>query len=366
MIRISWQRILFVISAFLLALVLLRGIQRFDDTSVYLSAMQQIQGKTPLYPESQYITAVIPLLNNPATIVLSAGLGKIVGSELTGLAIVNAFGYLIAVYFFYLLAQLVFRDEEKAGGTPLSFLAALFLASNYSLLKFGPGAYLVDMPGWLWYIVALYCGVRFFYKREERFAYLAGFFSMIGLFFKEYGGIGILTLIPLIFFTDLSWRQKIILSIKSGSFLLINVGYHILMYFERGYLYFNRYQTVITDFAPNQTIIRTIKVLGSLYLVGWPLAAWGVLVSWNERMSQRNKVFIAMLPSALIFFAYPAYDQRISFIAVPLLSLLTALGLSKIRSRLLVYSVVVVYIVSNFFMDWIMWHFSLDAILNIV
>lgn len=346
--------------AFLLALVLLRGIERFDDTKTYLHVMYQIQGKPGIYADESYTNAVIPQLNNPATIVLSVALGKIFGSELTGLAILNALGYVVAVYFFYQLAWLVFSNEEHA------FWAGILLASNYSLLKFGPGAYLVDMGGWVWYIVALYCGVRFFYLKEERFALLAGFFSMVGLFFKEYGGIGMLTLIPLIFFTDLPWKQKVVLSIKSGSFLFINLGYHVWAYFARGYLYFYRYQTVITDFAPHQSVVRTIKVLGSLYLVGWPLAAWGAIRSWSGGLSQRNKVLIAMIPSALIFFAYPAYDQRISFIAVPLLSLLAAIGLSKIRSRLFVYCVLLLYIVSNFFMDWIMWHFSLDAILNIL
>jgi hypothetical protein len=345
--KFKWPIIVFVISGIFLGIVLIRGVETFDDTSIYLSAIQQIEHKTPIYQEKQYIAQVIPLLTNPATIILSVVIGGIFNSELTGLAIINIIFYILTAFVFYNLALLILKNNRDA------IIALIFLAGSYSILRFGPGAYLVDMPGWFFYILALFLSIRFFYSQEEKFAYLAGFTSMIGLFFKEYGGIGILTLVVLIFLSPLALRKKFALAIKSCSFLFVNLGYHIWAYISHGYLYFHRYGTILKNFAPHQTVFRTIKVLGYLFHIGWPIALvglWEGLSKKFENIQDHKKIFLGILPSAVVFLAYPAYDQRIAFIGVPLLSLLAAMGLKKISSRAIIYLIMTFYVIVSFFL----------------
>lgn len=339
----------------LLCIMLLRGVRMFDDTLRYMSAMQQIQGKVPLLEESDYTYAVIPLLNNVGTIVLSVALGKAVGSDLGGLVLFNSAGYLLIVFFFYQLSRLVFSDDEKAAGIPLSVIATILVASNYALLMAGPGAYLVDSGGWIFYFAALYCAARFHFRGEDHYAIYGGALSMIGIFFKESGGIAILTIGVLILITQKTWKEKLFLLIKTGSFFIINIAYHVFAYITHGYLYLNRYTTVINDFAPQQSVIRTAKILASLYLVGWPISLIGAIATYSRKLDKRNRFLLSMIPSAFIFFAYPAYDQRISFVAVPFLALLAGIGLAALRKRFIVYTLIIVYVVSNF---WILERFS--------
>lgn len=335
---------LMIAGIFLIA-IWVRGIEFFGDSMIYVSPIQEMQGKTPIYEEKEYVPGAIPMLLNPATIVVSAVIGMVFKSELIGLAILNAILYVVSVVFFYKLAFLVFKNKDH------SVNATILLAGNYSILRFGLGAYLMDMGGWAFFIVTLYLAVRFFYSKEEKFAYLAGLTSAAGLFFKESGGVGIFTLFALIFLSDITIANKLKIVIKSGAFLFINIGYHVWIFFIKGYSYFDRYNIVVKYYAPHQTIIRTAKVLGYLFNLGWPLALTGFLRGASKKFTEiedHKKIFIGLLPSALSFFIYPAYDQRMAFVAVPLLSLLATLALADIKSRNLVYLILGLYIISSF------------------
>ncbi|HTP56744.1 MAG TPA: hypothetical protein VMJ72_00495 [Candidatus Paceibacterota bacterium] len=360
--KFTWPRMLWLFVVLVIAASLVRGIASYDDTNTYLSAMQQIEGKTPLWPESSYIMAVIPLLNNVGSVLAAVALKPLTGSELHGLITFNFIAYALATFIFFNLAAIVFsRPRDR-------WTATILFAANYAILKYGPGAYMVDMGGWLFLTLSLYYATRFFYSQEDRWAYAAGLSSMFGLFFKESGGVGIATLGLLILMSPRTWRDRIWLAVKACSPLLVNIGYHVTLYFTNGYLYFHRYGTVVKDFAHRQTFLRTVKVFGSLFLLGWIPVPFGLWRMWRERLTADGRRFImlciAFTAPILIQFAYPAYDQRILFMGVPLFALLATAGLSKLHSTNLLTLFIAAYAVTGFFGDAVMQWFSLDSVLR--
>lgn len=361
--RISSKQILLLGILCIVVASLVRGIKSYDDTTIYLSALQQIQGKQPVWQESGYILSVIPLLNNVGSIIAGAALGLVTGSELSGLVLFNILAYTASIFIFFAFAQIVFTRSRD------QWAAVVLYGTNYVILRYGIGAYMVDMGGWLFFTLTLYLAVRFFWTQEDRWAYAAGFFSMLGLFFKESGGVAIASLAFLILVSPRSWKQRAILLTKSCSFLFINLGYHIIMYFTRGYLYFDRYATVVNSFAAKQGVLRTIKVFGSLFFVGWIPVPLGIMRTWRERLTPEGRRFIllccALALPVLIQFAYPAYDQRILFMGVPLFAVLATQGLRRLPLSLL-GTFLAIYAVTGFFMDDVMIWFSLDAIFKVV
>ncbi|TSC91507.1 MAG: hypothetical protein CEN90_305 [Parcubacteria group bacterium Licking1014_17] len=339
------RKMFLILACLILMTITVLGVKKYDDTGFYLSAMQQIQGKTPLYSESQYTFQVIPMLNNPAIIIIAVLVGKIFGSELFGLFLTNLIFYIATAMIFYNLALVIFSDRKRA------LLASIFWAGNNVILRFGIGAYLVDMGGWLFYIAVLYLAVRFYRSQESKFAIMCGLVAAIGLFFKESGGIGILSLITFILLSPQSIRNKIILIIKSCLFFIINIAYHFWAYFTHGYLYFNRYETVLTNFAPHQKLINITKTAGYLFSIGWFLGLIGFFDGINkkiENIPDYRKIFYGLLPPAMIFLAYPAYDIRVISVTIPLLSIMAAAGLTRFKSKYFTYSIITLYVILNF------------------
>lgn len=336
----------FLIASFFIIIIWIRGVEFFDESFKYLSAIQSTQGKEPILLEKNYYPSQIPILLNPAPTLFAAGVGLLLNSELAALALSNAILYLVAVIFFYKLSLLVFNGDQNK-----TIISTVLFAGNYSILRFGPGAYLMDMGGWTFFVISLYFAIKFFYSEKDSYAYLAALFSSVGLFFKESGGVGIFTLFLLILFSNLTIRRKLGLIFKSGSILAINVAYHILIFNLKGYLYFDRLKLVATTYGSKQTVMRTIKVMGYLFNVGWPFAligAWNSLKRKVVSIKDHQKIFVAMVPSALSFLIYPAYDPKMAFVSVPLLSLLATTSLSKLKSKKMIYFILILYVIASF------------------
>jgi hypothetical protein len=89
-------------------------------------------------------------------------------------------------------------------------------------------------------------------------------------------------------------------------------------------------------------------VLGWVYLAGWLIFLYGL---WQEKKHfdrTRAKVLLALLPASLFFLLWPSFTQRLAFIFVPWLALISGFGLSKIKHQWLVVGIIIVYILINY------------------
>lgn len=363
-ISFKWPLFILVIASLMVAALLIRGIEMFDDSHGYLDSMIYLNGNIKNMVTLPEGGIYYPSITSPANIILGSWVGKLFHAELMGLTFINIVSYILSVFFFYNTVLLIFKDKFQ------SILATIFTMYNYSIIRFGAGAYLVDMTGLLFFFIVLYLGTKFFYTKNEKYLYLGGLASALGLFFKEYGGIGILTILAFILLEGtFPLKKKVKLILVTSSFMLINMGYYLFIYLAKGISYFDKYGTVSREYATNQDIYRTAKVMGSLYTIGWPFFIWGIVVGFFKKipeLDEYKKIFIAWIPSALTFLAYPAYDQRTSAALIPLLSLPTTIGITRIKHRWLIYLFLALYILANFFMKEILPVFSLDSILQFV
>ena len=107
----------------------------------------------------------------------------------------------------------------------------------------------------------------------------------------------------------------------------------------------------------NWSIILLIKVLGWLFLVGWPIFLLGLYQEYKNFNWTRFKIFVALLPASIAFMAWPGLTQRIAFIFVPLLAMISGFGLSKIKNKyiiilILISYAVVGYLTRNAYLSW--------------
>jgi hypothetical protein len=92
--------------------------------------------------------------------------------------------------------------------------------------------------------------------------------------------------------------------------------------------------------------------LGWVYLVGWPLFAWGLWRLWQRGERQLYLVLVSLLPASLSFLLWPALTQRIVFVFVPWLILVSAFGVSRWPRWTLVL-VVAFYALINYATPWL-------------
>ena len=91
-----------------------------------------------------------------------------------------------------------------------------------------------------------------------------------------------------------------------------------------------------------------IKVLGWLFLIGWPIFFYGLYQEYKNFNSQRFKILLALLPASLAFLIWPGLTQRIAFIFVPLLSMVSAFGLSKLKDKYVIILLLLIYAAINY------------------
>jgi len=160
----------------------------------------------------------------------------------------------------------------------------------------------------------------------------------------------------LILFSNSYWKKKFKEIFIAGLLFLIPLTiYYLGFYLKFHYSYFNWFSYNFDTFIKspiNQeakySFILLIKVLGWVYLIGWPVFLWGL---WQEKKffdKSRIKILIALLPASLMFLVWPSLTQRIAFIFVPWLALISGFGLSKIKNKYFILSFIILYIVINY------------------
>lgn len=324
------------------------------DTASYVNAVRFMTGEE-MGADFDLSEIKNRMLAAPATLSFIS-LGKIIfGSIYGSMLLMNCLFYLIMAVGFYFLALEILRDKRAA------FISSFFVFLNYDAVNFGI-AYLTDIGGWMFFILNSFLAVKYFTTKEKRYYWLTILFSCFGVLFREYGALGLLSLAGLIFIENKTKKEKII-EVGSAFFLffIFLSLYHLFFYFKFDYSYFDWYGFNLENYALNQetgtlsySLLILVKVLGWLFLAGWPIFFFGAKKIFEEKWSERNKIILAILPAAISFLAWPVLTQRIAFVFVPWLSIIAGFGLSRIKSNYLVLGWLVFYGLTAYLTDYLM------------
>jgi hypothetical protein len=283
------------------------------------------------------------ILSSPLAIYLPLALNYLFGDFFLNLTLINIVFYFLTIWLFYRTVLLVYRDNKT------SVISTILFFTNYAVVYFGirPAG---DMSGWFFLIASNYFALKLFYQPANRtFLLLAVLFSSIGILFKEYAVLGMLTLGMVILFGSEKLLSKF-LKIIAAAFLFILIPglYHLIYYFITGYSYLDWYENAAN--LNHYGFILFIKVMGSLYLFGWFYFIIGLYQEYKNYDAVRARVLLCLVPASFAFLGWPGLLQRVAFVAVPLLAMISGFGLSKIPSRLLIIFLLLIYAVSQFFM----------------
>jgi len=314
-----------------------------SDTGSYVKAMEYLQGKTTDLANYNRI------LTTPLFLYSSIFFSYLTGSLYGGMMVVNLIFYFLIIGVFYLFVLEVYKNHRVAT------LSSILFLSNYCLYNFGT-TYLADIGGWFFFILTSYLALKYYNSKDRRFFFLAILSSSIGVLFKEYGALGLISLSTLILISDIDIKSKIKKIFTAGIlFSIIPIAYQLFFYIKFGYSYFDWYFYNLDHYAlegasqaTKYSISLLIKVLGWLYLVGWPIFIFGLSQEKKYFNKTRAKVLLALLPASLVFLAWPALTQRIAFIFVPWLVLISGFGLSKIKNKYILSLILIVYILINY------------------
>jgi len=317
-----------------------------SDSETYLKAMQYLQGaKLDEIPYNRLITA-------PFMLYASIFFSYFTGGLFNGMLTANLIFYFLIIYIFYKLVFEIYKDHKTA------LLSSVLFLSNYSMYNFGV-AYTTDMGGWFFFILGTWLALKYYYRKNKKFYYLAVLAAGVGILFKEYGALGLISLSLLILISEYGWREKIKKIITAGFlFALIPLLYNLIFYLKFNYSYLDWYFFNVDAHGQSYNLILLIKVLGWLYLAGWPIFFYGL---WQEKKyfeKTRATVLAALLPASLAFLAWPALTQRVAFIIVPWLALISGFGLTKLKNNYLIAAILIIYIIINYSIT----PFLLDAI----
>lgn len=285
------------------------------------------------------------ILTTPAMLLLTMAVDLFVRNIYASMAVINILFYFLIAIIFYKLALDIFESRK------IAILSSLLFFSNYYIININ-NAFLTDMAGRFFIILTNLLAVRYFLKKNDKYYYLAILSSAVGVFFKEFGGLGIISLACLILLSGVGWKEKIKKILLSGILFLVPLlTYHLWFYFHFNFSYLNWYQYAADSFAYDPAVhglVPFIKVMGWLFLAGWPLFLWGIWRVVRDLEIGRKLILLGLLPASLTFFAWPVFMQRTAFVLVPWLALVSGYGLSFVKRRYFVFLFIAVYLLINY------------------
>ncbi len=332
---------------------------QWQDTPSYLDAMYYLDGS---YSGSESVPNLQRILTTPFMLLSSMAVGSLFNDYAVGMFALNVALYLISIPIFYQIGFLIF------GGTRSAFLATLLYFSSWGIFSFGP-TFLADMGGWFFFLLTTLCALRYYRDRDiKKWFYYAVLSSVVGVFFKEYGALGMLSLTLLICISAIPWRTKIKeVAIAVAIFGTALLSYHLYFYLQFNYSYFNWYEYNLSAYAGEDatstnmySFTNFIKVVTLIFLPGWPLFLLGLVHLWRSwRNGIREHLFIlgALAPASLAFLAWPAFTHRVAIILVPWVALIAAYGVTRqFSSKIVLTSIIIGYAVINYHANYLMAH----------
>lgn len=325
--------------------------QNYSDSYIYYDAMRYLQGD-----ETAASSLVFNmLLRAPFMISLSLFFNYFLGSFAWSMMTINIALSVLAIFVFYRLAFEIYKDKKAAA------LGSVLFFSSYCFFTYGT-AFLIDMGGWFFFILSSFLALLYYRNNEQKkYYFLSVLSSLIGVFFKESGALGLITLFMLISLSNFPLKRKVKeISLAAALLFVPLIAYHIWFYLKFDLTYFYWYGRdlrvavlepiagVSAVYVIYDWLIHTAKVMAWLYSIGWIIFAFGL---WQEKKFfdlDRGKILLAMLPASLTFLVWPQIVQRVAFVFVPWLALISGFGLSKIRNRYLIAAILVLYLLLNY------------------
>lgn len=246
--------------------------------------------------------------------------------------------------------------KKVQGSHVAAFLSALFCMASYGAVVFGL-TYLMDIGGWLAYAVCLFFLYSYSTSGRERDLMLAALAVGIGGLFKEYAFLGAVAIAASVISGH--WgnvRGIISRGIKTALIALGPITIVWLLVFAHfHYSYADWFSHNRSFYVYNSRIIEYIKSLGSLVnLLAFPflVGACVIIKDWKN-IEPRLKTFIASwFLSFLPIFFWPAITQRILFITVPFIVLISSFAFKKYQKYWYWFLLILIpYILATFFMD---------------
>mgnify|MGYP001565501190 CR=1 FL=1 len=323
------------------------------DAPSYLNAMRIIEGKDYdhfAYGDQTEIMLKTRILTTPLMLYSSILLSYLTGSEYGAMLVVNIIFYFLIIFVFYQLVYAIYKNRLVA------FLSAVLFFGNYGLYNYGV-TYRTDLGGWFFFLLSSLFAVRYFKDpAKQKFFYFSVLASAVGVLFKEYGALGLTVLVILILFLSLRLLDKIKKISKAILlFSVLPILYYLFVYLQFHFSYLDRYQYALVetigenaDAGINWSVILLVKVLGWLFLAGWPIFFYGLYQEHKNFNRERFKILVSMLPASLSFLAWPGLTQRIAFVFVPLLAMISGFGLSKLKNKYIIALILVAYLLVNY------------------
>ena len=327
------------------------------DAPTYLAAMKFLQGREydkADYDENMEVFLKTRILTTPLMLYSSIALGKLAGGEYDGMLLVNIVFYFLIIFIFYKLVYLIYQSHRTA------FCGAVLFFTNYAMINYGV-TYRTDIGGWFFFLLTTLLAVKFFYFKKNY--YLAILSASIGVLFKEYGALGMIPLGILILFLPENFLNRMKKILKAAVLFLIIPGfYHLFIYWRLGFSYLNWYgfsfkEVINNPAAPgiDWSFLLLIKILGWLFLAGWPIFIFGLYQEYRNFNKERAKILLAILPASVSFLAWPGLTQRIAFILVPWLAMISGYGLSRLKKKYLIAIILIIYVLINYLTrPWLM------------
>lgn len=318
------------------------------DSVTYVEAINFMQSGE--FPEDFIPYRIITTFGGLWTVITFS---KLLGSIFQVWISMNHIFFAISIFVFYYLVLMIFNDRK------IALICSLFLSCNYAILTFGLH-YLMDMGGWMFYIISLFFLFKYTKKEGNKYLLLSSLMVGVGGLFKEYALLGVVPIATILIYEN---SRSLLLLIKSSykpaiiaSVPIITL--YIYVYFRFGYTYADWVVDSYKYKYSSSLILRVaeyIKAFGSLYNL---LAIFVILGFWNfwknrEMVDKKIKVFLfGAVLSVLPVFVWGGITQRILFITVPVLIIFAGFFFKSNPKYLNVsYVALVVYLILNIIMD---------------
>jgi glycosyltransferase involved in cell wall biosynthesis len=317
-----------------------------SDTPSYTAAMKVLV--TNEYPAGYTPTRILTTFGGMQTVL---ALNHLFGNIYSSWIFMNVIFYLIACMVFFKILKILFENEYVA------LLGTLFLAGSYAMISFGLD-YLMDMGGWMFYIVSLYFLLRYIKENRVRDLGFAAFAVGLGGLFKEYAFLACIPIAVIIIGYHFRQPTKIFKKgIATAALALVpTLLLYAFVYSKFNYSYADWLAFNENYYTYSSRIIEYIKSLGSLINILAFLFLGGAYYLFREGkrlVDCRYHIFIlGMCMSILPILFWPAITQRILFITVPFAIVIASVLIKKFETKWYWFiPVLILYLAASFTMD---------------
>jgi hypothetical protein len=292
------------------------------DAPGYLETMRVLNGAEPSagFAPNRLLTTFL-------------GVGSVAAlSWITGNYLASWF-FLNTLYFFGLAFASYFLFRRMTGSDAGSIIGALFVVGNYDVLTFGLN-YLMDIPGWFWFMVSLLCLYLYMERDERGYLWSTALSAGVGTLFKEYAFLAFLPLGAYLLYRHARSPRELFAALLPVAVSLLPLLFiHAAIYVVYGYGYLDWYGMNTETFGFSGWAWNAgrslVVVLGFLLPVAL-LGAFAFAARMRASFDPQRALFVcSLLLPALAVFLWPIITERLVFLFVPLTALLAAFAVAR-------------------------------------